>query len=419
MLETLRIWPKIRERIITGPLGPYCDDYLSWLEKAGYSRLGIRRHMQAMDRLGCWLRSRRLSVADIDEQVIEHFVCSFHRIRSPRYISGRAPEIVGAVHRLAQFLWQRGVANPHSSNAPTTPASRWLMSYEKYLRQVHGLSAGTRTIYLRYARRFIGTLGGEGELDWSTLKAETVTEFVRTEAGRLKPCACRGPVTATRAMLRFLLTSGVILPGLLGAVPTVRQWKLATLPRYLSEEQLACVLDQSKSDNPNGLRDHAVVLLMARLGLRAGEVAHLTLDDLDWAGGSVRIGPGKSATTRQLPISQELAEALLAYLRARGSIPNVRWVFLCARPPRHRPLRTAAVTCIAKRVLHRAGVSIDRPGAHVFRHTAATQMLRRGVPFKQIADTLGHRLLETTTIYAKLDIARLAALALPWPGAKP
>lgn len=419
MFETLRIWPKIRERIMTGPLGPYCDEYVSWLETAGYSRLGIRRHIQAIDRLGCWLRSRRLSAADIDEQIIEHFVRSFQRIRSPRYTSGRAAEIVGAVRRLAQFLWQRGVANPHSSNASTTPASGWLMSYEEYLRQVHGLCVGTRTIYLRYARRFIGTLRGEGELDWSTLTAETVTEFVRTEAERLKPCACRGPVTATRAMLRFLLTSGVVRPGLLGAVPTVRQWKLATLPRYLSEEQLACVLDQSKTDNPNGLRDHAVVLLMARLGLRAGEVAHLTLDDLDWAGGSVRIGPGKSATARQLPISQELAEALLAYLRARGSIPNVRCVFLCAGPPRYRPLRTAAVTCIAKRVLHRAGVSIDRPGAHVFRHTAATQMLRRGVPFKQIADTLGHRLLETTTVYAKLDVARLAALALPWPGAKP
>lgn len=418
MLETLHIWPKIRERIIAGPLRPYCDEYLSWLEKAGYSRLGIRRHIQAMDRLGCWLRSRRLNVGDIDEQVIEHFVSSFHRIRSPRYVSGRAPEIVGAVRRLAQFLWQRGVAHPHSSNASTTPASRWLMSYDEYLRQVHGLCAGTRTIYLRYAGRFIGTLRGDGDLDWSTLTAEMVTEFVRTEAGRLKPCACRGPVTATRAMLRFLVTSGVVLPGLLGAVPTVRQWKLATLPRYLSEEQLACVLDQSKSDNPNGLRDHAVVLLMARLGLRAGEVAHLTLDDLDWVGSSVRIGPGKSATARELPISQELAEALLAYLRARGSIPDVRCVFLCAGPPRYRPLRTAAVTCIAKRLLDQAGVSIDKPGAHVFRHTAATQMLRRGVPFKQIADMLGHRLLETTTIYAKLDIDRLAALALPWPGAE-
>ena len=131
MLETLRIWPKIRERIITGPLGPYCDEYLSWLEKAGYSCLGIRRHIQALDRLGRWLRTRQLSAADIDEQIIEDFVRSFHRIRSPRYISGRAANIVGAVRRLAEFLRQRGVSNPRPSSACTTPASRWLMSYEE------------------------------------------------------------------------------------------------------------------------------------------------------------------------------------------------------------------------------------------------------------------------------------------------
>jgi site-specific recombinase XerD len=282
---------------------------------------------------------------------------------------------------------------------------------------VHGLTAGTRSHYLRYARRFITRW--VHTLDWSTLTADTVTDFVRTEAGRLKPCACRGPVTATRAMLRFLLTSGSVPPGLLGAVPTVRQWKLSTLPRYLTDEQLACVLQLGKTPHPLSLRDHAVLLLMARLGLRAGEVARLTLDDLDWSRGCLRVRPGKCVVERQLPLSQELAEALLAYLRARGSVPELRFVFLCAGAPHHRPLSAGAITCIAKRALRQAGITVVRPGAHVFRHTAATQMVRRGVAFKQVADILGHRLLQTTTVYAKLDIDQLARLALPWPGGKP
>ena len=190
------------------------------------------------------------------------------------------------------------------------------------------------------------------------------------------------------------------------------------MPHYLTDDQLKRVLDHGGDGSPLELRDRAVLWLLARLGLRASEVAHLALDDLDWVNGRVRIVAGKSGAERSLPLLQEVGEALAAYLRSRGHVDGLSFVFLGAKPPHPRPLTAAAVTGIAQRALRRAGVAMERSGAHVFRHTAATQMVRRGATFKQVADILGHALIETTTIYAKLDVDTLSRVALPWPGSK-
>jgi integrase len=275
------------------------------------------------------------------------------------------------------------------------------------------VSAGTRHIYRRYARAFLAAEFGTGAPTWAAVTADAIADFVRVHAATLAPSECRAPVTATRAFLRFLTTTGVVRPGLDGAVPTVRQWKLTTLPRALTADELARVFAACDDARATGPRDRAVLLLLGRLGLRASEVAALQPADIDWREGQVRIRAGKSGCERSLPLSQDVGAALEASWRRPR--PECRTVFMRARPP-YGPLTAAAIGDVAHRALRRAGVVTHRAGAHTFRHTAATQMVQRGVSFKAVADVLGHARLQTTAIYAKLDMDTLAAVALPWPG---
>ena len=250
-------------------------------------------------------------------------------------------------------------------------------------------------------------------LDWARVTAPTIAAFVQTQASRLCPSSCSAPVTATRAFLRFLITRGVVPAGLDGAVPTVRQWKHATLPRALSPDDVQRVL-AAVEETATGRRDRAVLLLLARLGLRAGEVAALTVTTVDWHDGSLRV-PGKGGRARVLPLPHDVGTALVAVLRSRPATAPPGALFVRARAP-YQPLRAPGVTAIAQRALRRAGLTVPRAGAHVFRHTVASQLVRRGVAIKAVADVLGHARMDTTAIYAKLDRETLATVALPWPG---
>jgi site-specific recombinase XerD len=216
-----------------------------------------------------------------------------------------------------------------------------------------------------------------------------------------------------RAMIRFLATEGSISPNLARAIPVIRDWKHATLPKHFSAEQLDCVLTVCRDDSTLTFRDRAMVLLMARLGMRSCEVRQLQLEDIDWAAGVIRVHLGKSRYERSLPLPEDAGEAIASYLRAERPLSSNRTIFLRTYPP-YAPL--SGVVGVTRRVLKKVGITGTRVGAHHFRHTAATQMVRQGVSFKDVADVLGHRSLETTAIYAKLDAPCLAQVALPWPG---
>jgi len=287
-----------------------------------------------------------------------------------------------------------------------------LQPFDEYLDRVSGVSVGTRQIYLLYARSFLQMRFGGAEPDWSALRAEDVADFVRAKAATVKTSL---PVTAVRALLRFLATTGAVRPGLDGAVPAVRHWKHASLPRHLTAEETEDVLGRCDEATSLGRRDRAILLLLVRLGLRAGEVAALTLDDLDWRHGHLLVRGTKSRRERKLPLPDDAGRAIVAYLRCGRPHQSHRAVFLQARPP-FEPLKASGVTDVAQRALAKAGLSMTRPGAHVLRHTAATHMVRRGATFKEVADVLGHASLQTTGIYAKLDLETLARVALPWPG---
>ncbi len=414
-LERLAVRPHIRTQIGSGPLGPWIDGFVVALTASGYAASVIRRHVRAAVVFSDWLVRHRIAVADIDKRVVARFVGARARWRSPLRRNGRMSAVASGVRALAAHLWTHAVASPAAPLASEHERDQWLRRFDEHLEHVRGTSVGTRRIYRRNAQALLTSCFGTGVPDWSAITATAVTDFVRTQVARLSPSACRTPITATRTFLRFLITAGALPSGVDGAVPTVRQWKQGALPPALSDEEVQRVLALVDGTSVAGARDHAVLLLLTRLGLRASDVAALTVDAIDWRHGHLRLAPGKTRRERLLPLPVEVGTALVAVLRSRPPTAPRGGIFVRTRAPL-RPLSAHAVTGIAQRALRRADLTVPRLGAHVFRHTVATQWVQRGVSMKAVADLLGHADLETTAIYAKLDVATLAAVALPWPG---
>jgi len=303
-----------------------------------------------------------------------------------------------------------------TADARPTAVDEWLGRFDCHLDHVAGCELKSRGNYLRYARRLLYEVFAGGEVDWTKLSASVVTNFVRREAAKLKPSACGQPVTAVRSLIRFLAFEGLVSDGLLGAVPSVLTWRHSSIPRAISTDEVDRVIAACDSKSESGLREKAIVLLLARLALRAGEVIRLRIEDIDWVRGCILVRAGKTHRERSLPLSQEVGDALAAFLRGARPPCAHRELFLRLKPP-FRPLRSSVSICtLTQKVLKRAGISVHRPGAHVLRHSLATGMVINGVSFKTVADVLGHQSLATTEIYAKLDLASLSQVAMPWPG---
>jgi len=299
----------------------------------------------------------------------------------------------------------------------TDHAGTWTAGYTDYLRDVVGAATATCVRHLPIVRRFIVACAGAGDPDWTGLSVQQVTEFIKHEAAQRTGYGRTAPACATRSFLRFLAWRGVVPSGLDRAIPAIRRARHASLPPHLSSEQLACLLERAAVPGPTEYRDRAILLLLARLGLRAGEVMALELGDLDWRAGQLRLRAGKCRRERALPLPQEVGAALAEYLQHGRPRHRNRRVFLTLTAPVQAFCQPAAVTKVVQRNLARTGIPLGRlTGAHMLRHTAASRMVNRGASFKDVADVLGHRSLQTTGIYAKLDLDALASVALPWIG---
>ncbi len=400
-------------RLAASPARNYLGSFATALAEKHYRHRTIVRYVFAADRLSRWLRRRGQVVQQLDESAFTEYLLELGRRRRGGQANARLPATAAGAHGFFTFLRQSGVTCVPIA-APATEVERWVASYDQHLERVAGLSAGTRRCYCRYARLLIAQYFGGQALDWTALTADGLAEFVRQAAAKLKPSASRPPVTAVRALVRFLVLCGAVRAGIEGAIPTVRQWKHASLPKGLTPDEVQHVLLLCESKTDLAVRDRAILLLLARLGLRAGEAAALQMNHLRWSQGEILVVAGKSGRDRLLPLSDEIGTALVAHLRRRPRNDDRR-VFLTAVPP-YRPLAASSVSALAGRYLRRAGLPNDRCGAHALRHTVATQMLQCGASFKQVADVLGHARLETTMIYAKLDLKALSRLALPWLG---
>jgi site-specific recombinase XerD len=303
------------------------------------------------------------------------------------------------------------VAPPAGPVAVTSPIDRLVNEYTDYLARERGLAASTIRGYGDFARRFVAGRPAGIRLKWDKLKPADITDFVLREARRWSVGQVKHEVTALRSLLRYLHVEGRLASDLASCVPAVAGWRMTGLPKGLEPEQVRRVVRACDTASGIGRRDSVIVRLLLRLGLRAGEVAALTLDDVDWRAGEITLR-GKGRRESRLPLPRDVGRALADYLRQdRPRTSSSRRVFFCSRAP-CTPLTTGGLIGAVRRVLRRAGIS---GGAHLLRHTAATQMLRHGASLPEIGHVLRHRHLDTTAIYAKVDFAALRTVAQPWP----
>jgi site-specific recombinase XerD len=334
----------------------------------------------------------------------------------PRYHSGNLPQAAQGLGYLVRFLHPQGVTPPRHAGLSAPPLEQWLHAYETHLEHVAGVARRTRQPYGHLVRRFIIACFGTKTPEWSAVTAAMITTFVREETARRQNAGRKLPAVAVRSFLRFLVFRGELRPGLEAAAPSPLQWKYASLPARLTPEDIECVLAVYHEGTATSLRNCAMLVLLARLGLRAQDVVSLCFDDIDWADGRLTLRPGKSRRARTLPLPHDAGQAVVAYLQGGRPQSASRHVFVRRRPP-FRSLTSAAVWAIVRQAFTRARVVVP-PGiaSHIFRYTVASQMVNRGASFKDVADVLGHQSIETTGIYAKVDLEALAAVALPWGG---
>jgi site-specific recombinase XerD len=390
---------------VRGPLASYASGYRVELIARGYSLDAVRLRLWQLDHISRWLESERLGPGEMTPARVEEFL-EQRRLRGYRsWVSSRSMLLpIG-------YLRAVGAVPAVVAAVAEGPIEELLAGYRRYLACERGLAEGTIGDYERVARLFLSQLGEAG-LGVERLTTADVTGFVARECPRRSVASARYLVCGLRSLLRYLHIVGVVPVSLVGAVPGVAA-RRRKLPRALEPVVVARLLASCDRRRTVGRREYAILLLLARLGLRAGEVAALQLDDVDWRAGSMLVR-GKGDRHERLPLPADLGEALVLYLRRRGR-QQTRAVFVRVNAPRGA-LGARGVCAVVHDACVRAGIA--PVGAHRLRHTAATGMLRAGASLPEIAEVLRHHRLETTTIYASVDRAALRELALPWPGGR-
>jgi site-specific recombinase XerD len=384
-------------------------EYKRRLFRTGYNHKVARLHLQSIAHFGVWIELEGRSLETIDEQTLGAFERHRSTCTCPGTSRNRARPVLSCVRRFLQHLREHGVvqiveARPH-------PVRR-VQGFLRWMQVHRGVVESTLTSYGSYIGDLVGFLGDDPQ----TYAARGLRDFVEKRCQHYRRNSCRMVVAAVRMFLRYLAVEGECRPGLEHALTPLANWSQHSLPRGLTPEEIQRVLAMCPS-TPRGRRDRAVLLLLIRFGLRAGEVSKLRFSDLCFKTATIRVS-GKGGREVRLPLLQDVGDALLAYLRAGRPRVHSEFVFLRSVAP-FTPfaMRQAGkgVGHIARAALKRAGVHPPTRGAHVFRHTAACQMLRQGVGLDAIAEVLRHRSVATTGIYAKVDLELLGQVAQPWP----
>jgi integrase/recombinase XerD len=390
--------------VIEGPLAPWATGIADQLKMLGYAPSTAARHMQLVRRLSRFLQQRGLA-GQLSAELVEEFFWDLHAHHGSCWPTPRA------FRWLVEYLIDIGVA------APPLPAPRQSLAedvvdrYGRYLLDERGLARKTVIIRERTARLFLAEHSGRELQD---LDAGDVSRFVTQQCRRMTARSAQRLVDGLRSFLRFALVEGLTTAPLASAVPSVARWSGASLPRGLARGQVAALLASCDRSRAIGRRDYAILVLLARLGLRAAEVASLRLDDVDWRAGEI-IVRGKGRTEERLPLPSDVGAAVAAYLRRGRPHRPDREVFLRVCAPL-RGLAPEGVSEVVRAASERAGLGSF--GAHRLRHTAGTEMLRAGASLPEVAQVLRHRSIATTAIYAKVDHLALRELAMPWPGAE-
>jgi integrase/recombinase XerD len=390
-----------------GPLEPFAAGFDEELARLGYTPAGTRRKLEVVAQLSHWLAGRGMIADDIGTETIGEFVAA-------RRAAGYSSQLTGQSLAWALgYLRGVGAVRPAAACGPAAGTELMLERFRSFLTDQRGLAGKTRSAHLHSARRFLAAVSPDGE-PLSALTAPDVTAFLAGQARVQAPGTTQNTASMLRTFLTWLYAEGLIAAPLAGTVPGAYRRRRIRMPALVTEADAAALLAACDRATAQGLRDYAIVVILKRMGLRAGEIAALTLEDVDWRSGIVLI-TGKGGRRDQLPLPRDVAEAVIAYLRGgRPAAAFDRKLFVRSVAPR-RGLTSYAVGHAVARAASRAGLDKIRP--HQLRYLAATAMQAAGAPLAEIGQVLRHEDERTTSLYAKVDVAALRPLAPPWPAA--
>jgi site-specific recombinase XerD len=400
--------PSTLHYLRSGPTGPFLDGFAEALLAQGYSSDTTGRFLYAADHLVRWVMRRGDAIADLDETLLDHFVRHLPKCRC-RVRHGGNKCAPFRVHVFLRHLRDIGaVATPTFGSVHSVLATQ----YEEWMRDQCGLAATTISHSLPMIDALLGALGN----DPAVLDATGVRTFVLEYIQQHAPASAGWVTTTIRCFLRYLVAQGWCSTDLHEAVPRVPTWRLAKLPRYLPDSDVERLIAACDRKSPVALRDRAMLLLLARLGLRAGDIVALRLGDIDWGQGRIRV-VGKGRRETRLPLPQDAGDAILGYLDKERPTVSADQVFLTARSP-IRPMSTSGLRDVVWHLFERVGLQAPSRGTHVLRHSLATRLLREGATLDTIGAVLRHRDVNTTALYSKVDVGLLRQVAQPWPGAE-
>jgi len=400
---------RLYRRLRHGPHGEHVERYAARLVEDGLVCQRTWRCLNLVGGLLSWMAGRRASLSDLDEHGVERYLR--HRERKQTIPSGDR----AALKRWLSVLRDAGAIAPPAA-PPMTPQARIFQAFAEYLRAERGLAPRSVVHHLPTIRRFLHEVCPAGSDDLGKLRQENVVGYIERHAGDGSPSTGQAMCCSLRSFLRYLHHKGLHPAPLAGCVPSIRRWKLASLPTYLSAAQVEKVLRGCDRATAMGRRDYAILTMLARLGLRASEVATLTLDDIDWRSGEMLVR-AKGRQRARVPIPPDVGAAVVAYLRDGRPRSSCRRLFVRTRAPHVGFASGCAITWVARTALERAGIQgCAHHGAHIFRHSLATGLLRSGATLSEIGQLLRHESHDTTRIYAKVDIEALRTLSPSWPG---
>lgn len=400
---------RLFRRLKNGAHGQLVELYAAHLVEVGLSRHGTWRCLNVVGNLLDWMARRRIKLTDLDECTVERYL---------RHQGAKQSIQLGDRAALKRWLLTLRTADTIAPAAVSvnTPHEQIFAEFGGYLRSERGLEARTIVHHLPAIRRFLCEVCPAGPNDLGKIKQEEVIRYIERHAQDWSPRSAKAMCWSLRAFLRYLHHTGLNPRALAGCVPSIRQWKFVSLPTYLSAAQVQKVLDGCDRASATGRRDYAILMMLCKLGLRADEVATLTLDDVDWRAGEMLVR-AKGRQRARMPIASDVGAAVVAYLRDGRPKSSCRELFVRSLAPHIGFASGSAITMIAKTALERAGIrGYAHQGAHIFRHSLATELLHSGATLSEIGQLLRHKSHDTTRIYAKVDIEALRTLSLPWPG---
>jgi site-specific recombinase XerD len=379
--------------------------FASSLTEQGYAENTLREKVKLLAKCGEWLKRNGLAVADLDEPLVETFLKRRHRVHR------------GDSKTLQQFLdhlRRQNVVPARNLPPDRSPLAQILNRYETHLSTERGLVAHTIQEYQSFVREFLLERFRGQPLLLKAVKASDISHFILRHTASMRAKRAQVMTTAFRSFFRFLFEKGELQADLAASVPTVANWQLSTVPKYVTPKEVERVLKTCDRRTAIGRRNYAILLLLARLGLRAGEVVALQLEDINWRAGEILVR-GKGLLHDRMPLPPDVGQALASYLRRDRPACRTRRVFICAKAPRRGFAHPSTLSTIVRRALARADLHPPLKGAHLLRHSLATSMLRSGATMGEIGEVLRHRAPNTTEIYAKVDFEGLRSLAHPWP----